>query len=105
VLPRGTVVVIDAFTLHRDPELHPQPAAFEPQRFAGGGPPQYSYLPFGGGAHRCLGAALAALELETFLAAVVARFELTASGPPETPVRRGPTLVPRRGASVRAVAL
>jgi cytochrome P450 len=101
-LPRGTVVAVDAFTLHGDPELHPDPAAFRPERFADGGPPQYSYLPFGGGAHRCLGAALASLELESFLSAVGRRLSLEPVGPPEKAVRRGPTLVPAGGATVIA---
>jgi cytochrome P450 len=102
VLPRETVVVIDAFSLHRDPALHPAPNSFRPDRFADGGPPTYSYLPFGGGAHRCLGAALALLELEVFLAAVSLRFTLSPVGPPEAAVRRGPTLVPAKGATVSA---
>jgi cytochrome P450 len=103
-LPPETTVVIDALTLHGDPELHPDPAAFRPERFADGGPPQYSYLPFGGGAHRCIGAALASLELEAFISAVATRFELSPVGSPEAPVRRGPTLVPKRGATVRVRA-
>jgi cytochrome P450 len=102
-LAAGTVVVADAFTLHRDPDLHPDPEAFRPERFADGGPPQYSYLPFGGGTHRCLGAALASLELESFLAGVCERFTLSPVGPPEAAVRRGPTLVPAKGAIVRAL--
>jgi cytochrome P450 len=101
LLPAETVVVVDAFSLHRDPALHPDPEAFRPERFANGGPPQYSYLPFGGGTHRCLGAALASLELEVFLAAVSERFVLLPTGPPEPSVRRGPTLVPAHGAPVR----
>ncbi len=96
MLPRDTVVVIDAFSLHRDRALHPQPDAFRPDRFANGGPPQYSYLPFGGGAHRCPGAALASLELEVFVAAVRSRFSLLPVGSPEAAVRRGPTLVPAK---------
>jgi cytochrome P450 family 135 len=102
LLPRETVVVVDAFTLHRDPELHADPETFRPDRFADGGPPPYSYLPFGGGAHRCLGAPLASLELEVFLSAVSERFVLSPVGPPEAGVRRGPTLVPAKGATVRA---
>ena len=97
-LPAGTVVLADAFTLHEDPELHAQPEAFRPERFLDGEPPPYSYLPFGGGAHRCLGAALAMLELA--LGAVTARFDLRPAGPPEAPVRRGVTLVPARGGRV-----
>ena len=102
VLPPGTVVVVDAWTLHRDPVLFPEPGAFRPERFGDGGPPSYAYLPFGGGAHRCLGAALATLELELALTMITERFELSPTGPPEPPVRRGPTLVPARGATVHA---
>jgi cytochrome P450 len=104
VLAPGTVVVVDALTLHHDPELHPDPEAFRPERFSDGGPPQYSYLPFGGGSHRCLGAALASLELEIFLEAISERFVLAPVGSPETPVRRGPTLVPAKGATVLPLA-
>jgi cytochrome P450 family 135 len=102
LVPSGTVIVVDAYSLHRDPSLHPDPDAFHPERFANGGPPQYSYLPFGGGAHRCIGAPLAVLELEAFLAAVSQRFELQPVRPPEREVRRGPTLVPAKGATVMA---
>lgn len=102
VLPAGTVVLVDAFTLHADPALHPEPEAFRPERFLDDGPPAYSYLPFGGGAHRCVGAALATLEMEIALGAIVERFDLEPAGPPERPRRRGPTLIPARGASVRA---
>jgi cytochrome P450 len=100
-LPAGSVVLIDAHSLHHDPELHPEPEEFRPERFLDGGPPSYSYLPFGGGAHRCVGAALATLELEIALEEILARFDLAPAGPPAGPVRRGPTLVPAGGAPVR----
>lgn len=100
-LPAGTVVLVDAYTLHRDPELHPQPGVFRPERFLDGGPPSYSYLPFGGGAHRCVGAALATLELEIAIEAITERFDLEPAGLPEKPLRRGPTHVPAGGAKVR----
>jgi cytochrome P450 family 135 len=101
-LPAGTVVLTDAHALHADPELWPDPASFRPERFIGGdGPASYSYLPFGGGAHRCLGAALATLELEIALEAMTRRFDLEPVGPPERPRRRGPTHVPANGATVR----
>lgn len=101
-LPAGTVVLADAHSIHHDPELWPDPASFRPERFLGGeGPAPYAYLPFGGGAHRCLGAALATLELEVALAAILRRFELEPVGKPERPRRRGPTLIPADGATVR----
>jgi cytochrome P450 len=103
LLPAGTVVLVDAYTLHMDPELHPEPRSFRPERFlTDEGPPPHSYLPFGGGAHRCLGAALATLELEIALEAIVERFDLEPVGPPERARRRGPTFVPAGGATVRA---
>jgi cytochrome P450 len=100
-LPAGAVVLADAFSVHEDPELYPDPHAFRPERFLDGGPDGYAFLPFGGGAHRCLGAALAQMELELALSSITRRFALTPAGPLDTPSRRGPTLVPARGARVR----
>jgi cytochrome P450 len=102
LLPDERVVLINAHALHHDPELWDEPEAFRPERFLDGQPAPYSYLPFGGGAHRCLGAALATLELETAIAGITARFDLEPVGPPERPTRRGVTFVPAGGAAVRA---
>jgi cytochrome P450 len=102
LLPEETVVLVDAYTLHHDPELWDEPEAFRPERFLDSQPEPYSYLPFGGGAHRCLGAALATLELETAIAGITERFDLEPVGPPERATRRGVTFVPAGGATVRA---
>jgi cytochrome P450 len=88
------VVLVDAYDLHRDPSLYPDPRAFRPERFLEDPPDGYAYLPFGGGAHRCLGSALATLELELALEAIATRFTLAPAGPPAKPVRRGVTLAP-----------
>lgn len=101
-LPAGTVVLVDAHSLHHDPELYPEPHAFRPERFLGEVPPGYAYLPFGGGAHRCVGAALASMELEAAIAGIAERFDLAPAGPPAKPVRRGPTHTPAGGAPVQA---
>lgn len=88
------LILLDAQGIHRDPQLYPQPEAFRPERFLDGQPDSYAYIPFGGGAHRCLGAALATLELELFLETIAQRFDLAPIGPPAQPVRRGVTLAP-----------
>ncbi len=94
-----TVIAVNAYGLHHDPELYPEPERMQPERFLGGGPDGYSFLPFGGGAHRCLGAPLALLEIKIALSAIVRRFELVAEDPTlARPERRGTTLVPSGGA-------
>ena len=101
-LDDDTVVLVDAFSLHEDPELHPDPHVFRPERFDSELEP-YSYLPFGGGAHRCVGSSLATLELEIAIEAITERFDLAPTGPPAEPTRRGPTHIPSGGAAVRVL--
>ena len=96
-----TAILVDAQGLHADPELFPDPGTFRPERFIEHQPDAYAYLPFGGGAHRCLGASLAMLELELFIEALVQRVELAPDGPPARPVRRGVTLAPGNRGRVR----
>ncbi len=101
VLSPEVAILVDAQGLHADPELFEDPEAFRPERFIERQPDAYAYLPFGGGAHRCLGAALAMLELELFIDGLVHRVELAPDGPPARPVRRGVTLAPGNGGRVR----
>jgi cytochrome P450 len=95
------LILVDAQGVHGDPQLYPQPHEFRPERFLGATPEAYAYLPFGGGAHRCLGAALATLELELFIETLVNHADLTAVGPPARPTRRGVTLAPKNQGRVR----
>jgi cytochrome P450 len=80
-LPAGTLLLYSPYVTHRLPELWPEPERFRPERwdarlpgFRGPGP--YEYLPFGGGAHRCLGAGFAVTELRAMLARLVQRTRL-----------------------------
>ncbi len=99
------LVLVDAQGIHADPEVYPEPEQFRPERFLGDQPDGYSYVPFGGGAHRCLGAALATMELELAIEAIVTRVRLAPVGPPAKPVRRGVTLAPGNEGRVRVVPL
>jgi len=100
-LEPGTLILVDTQGVHSDPELYPEPAEFRPERFLDHSPDGYSYIPFGGGAHRCLGASLAMLELETFIDVLTATVDLRPDGPPAKLVRRGITLAPGNGGRVR----
>jgi cytochrome P450 len=102
-LEAGTVVAPSIYLVHRRPELYPDPAAFRPERFLGPDPQggTYTWIPFGGGIRRCLGAAFAMLELRVVLAELGAAVDAAAADPaPERTARRGITLIPRRGAEV-----
>jgi cytochrome P450 len=101
ILPPGTVIILAGPFLHYDPEVYPDPTRFDPDRFLGKRPDPNSWIPFGGGIRRCLGAAFATMELQEVLRAVAARVDLAPERPAgERMRRRGVTLQPGRGARV-----
>jgi cytochrome P450 len=103
--PPGAVLIVSAHLVHHDPDVYPEPFAFRPERFlesAGGqGPGTYTWLPFGGGRRRCLGASFAMLEMKIVLRAVLeANLLLPVGNRPERPRRRSITISPSRGCEV-----
>ncbi len=105
-LPAGVHVVPCLYLAHRRPELWPEPTAFRPERHLGGAPDPYTWIPFGGGVRRCLGAAFATMEMREVLRAVVTRVDLQPVGREgERMRRRGVTLTPARGGRVVAQPL
>jgi cytochrome P450 len=70
-LPAGISVGINIVALHRRPDLYPDPGRFSPERFLERDYGPFEYLPFGGGARRCLGAAFAVYEMKLVLATVL----------------------------------
>jgi cytochrome P450 len=104
-LPAGARVAPSIHLVHRRPELYPDPAAFRPERWLGVRPNPYTYLPFGGGVRRCLGASFAETEMRAVLGAIVANVRLRPARPESERVgRRVITLVPARGAEIIATA-
>jgi cytochrome P450 len=102
-LPAGARVAPSIHLVHRRPDLYPDPAAFRPERWLGVRPNPYTYLPFGGGVRRCLGASFAETEMRAVLGAIVARVRLRPARPESERVgRRVITLVPARGAEIIA---
>jgi cytochrome P450 len=95
-------IIINGWGIHHDPAIYPEPEKLRPERFLEAKPDSYAFLAFGGGAHRCLGAALAQLEIKLVLGAIVSRFELEPVAPEiAPPTRRATALVPRGGGRVR----
>jgi cytochrome P450 len=102
-LPAGTIVAPSIYLVHRRPEIYPEPARFRPERFLGEGAQggTYTWIPFGGGVRRCLGAAFALMELRVVLAELGRALEAGAvTAAPEATRRRAITMVPARGAEV-----
>jgi cytochrome P450 len=99
--PPGVVLIACAYLVHHDPAVYPDPYAFRPERFLDQAPGTYTWIPFGGGRRRCLGASFALLESKLVLRAVLERYELRpADARPEKARRRGITLSPAGGAQV-----
>lgn len=86
------------YLTHQRPELYPEPKLFKPERFLERTFSPYEFLPFGGGARRCIGEALASFEMKLVIATMLSRYRLAlAERSPEYPVRRGVTFAPARG--------
>jgi cytochrome P450 len=97
--PTGACLVPSAYLIHHDPEIYPEPYAFRPQRFVDDPPGTYTWIPFGGGRRRCLGASFAMLEMKIMLRAVIDAGELRPTGHSvELARRRNITIKPARGA-------
>jgi cytochrome P450 len=99
--PPGVVLIASAALVHHDPEIYPEPHAFRPERFLDTKPGTYTWIPFGGGRRRCIGASFALLEMRIVLRAAAQRFTIATTGPPQRPRRRMITITPGDGARVR----
>jgi cytochrome P450 len=97
--PPGVSLVPNAYLMHHDPDIYPDPYAFVPERFLDEPPGTYTWIPFGGGRRRCLGASFAMLEMRIVLRSVLTACELRPSGDGiELARRRNITIRPGRGA-------
>jgi cytochrome P450 len=100
-LPAGVSAVPSVYLVHRNPEIYPDPEAFKPERFIDNPPGTYTWIPFGGGVRRCLGASFAQFEMAVVLKELVKRREIRPADPkPERVFRRAITETPRHNARV-----
>jgi cytochrome P450 len=95
----GTQLAASILLVQFDPQLYPpDPREFRPERFLEGAPEPYTWVPFGGGVRRCLGAAFATLEMKVVIRAILSRTRLRAPRAKGEKARfRGVTLLPSRG--------
>lgn len=100
LIPPGIEINPSIAAIHRRPDRYPQPGEFRPERFLGpDSPDTYTWLPFGGGVRRCLGASFATFEMKVVIRRVLERAQLESVGRrPEKAARKGVTFVPKRGA-------
>jgi hypothetical protein len=104
-IPAGRLVLYSAYVTGRLPELWPDPERFDPTRWAPGAPEPhpYAFVPFGGGYRRCIGFALATLELQVIATRLVQRVEWTLRQPDPKPTGTA-TLSPKGGVPIEITA-
>jgi cytochrome P450 len=99
--PPGVSLLASAYLIHHDPDIYPEPRALKPERFLDKAPGTYTWIPFGGGRRRCLGASFALQEMKIVMRAVLSRYAITPARPEAEPTgRRSITFSPSRGATV-----
>jgi cytochrome P450 family 110 len=104
-VPADTPVMGCIYLTHHRPDLYPEPDSFKPERFLDRQYSPYEFYPFGGGARRCIGMALAQQELKLVLVEVLRNCQLELTGKlPIAPVRRGVTLGPQGGIDAKVVS-
>jgi cytochrome P450 len=104
LLPAGTRVVPSIYLTNRNPRVYEQATEFRPERYLDGAPDTFSWIPFGGGIRRCIGASFAQLEMRLMLQTMLSELQPSVPGRRwrrgEWVRRRAITLVPAAGARV-----
>jgi cytochrome P450 len=102
-VPKGSLVYLIPFVIHRRPRLWPDPERFDPDRFASGheaARPRFAYIPFGGGPRGCIGNQFAMVEAQLIVAAVARRYRIELV--PGQNIRAEPLITLRPAPGIRA---
>ncbi|CAN9510190.1 unnamed protein product [Ophioblennius macclurei] len=89
VIPKDTVVGIPIYSMHRDPEIWPEPEKFKPERFCKENKDTidpYTYMPFGMGPRNCIGMRFALVSMKLAMATILQRFSFTVCKETEIPL-------------------
>ncbi|MCV7410137.1 cytochrome P450 [Mycobacterium florentinum] len=101
VIPRGYSIIVGIAQIHDNPDVFADPARFDPQRFIESKPSALSWIPFGGGTRRCVGAAFANMEMDVVLRTVLRHFTIETTNAPDEPWHcRGVAFTPKGGGRV-----
>jgi cytochrome P450 len=103
-VPSRTPVAVSIVALHHRRDVYPDPHVFDPARFLAAKPGTYTWIPFGGGIRRCLGATLAMAEQRVVIEAIARRTDLASSDARPEPARmRNVTMVPAGGCQIAVI--
>jgi cytochrome P450 len=102
-IARGMTVFMAPLILHRRAEYFEDPERFDPQRWTGEDPVPFSYVPFGGGARRCIGEEFARNEMRIVLEPLLRKFRFTFAGDSSVPISASVTLRPAGPVLMRAI--
>ncbi|XP_041893487.1 cytochrome P450 3A9-like [Corvus kubaryi] len=89
-IPKGVVVTIPPYVMHRDPEYWPNPEEFRPERFSKENKESidpYTYLPFGAGPRNCIGMRFALLSLKVAIASLLQHFTFQTCKETQIPIQ------------------
>ena len=101
MVPSGTLIVPHITLVHRRADLYPDPLEFRPQRFLDGRAGANSWIPFGGGPRRCIGAAFSLMEMRIVLQTMFRHARLRPTDRrAERVARHTVTIAPARGGIV-----
>jgi cytochrome P450 len=106
LVPKGSLVLMSQYVMHRDERYYPNPLRFDPERWteaARGQRPQFSYFPFGGGARRCIGESFAWMEGVLLVATLAQQWQMRLAPGQVVAVRPVITLRPKHGMKMRVI--
>jgi cytochrome P450 len=105
-LRAGVTVNVGIALVHASDALYPDPDRFDPDRMLGATLSPTTWLPFGGGSRRCLGAGFSLVEMRVVLREILRQAELcTTTAPGERQTPKHVTTVPHRGARIEVRAI
>ncbi|KAG5278582.1 hypothetical protein AALO_G00100530 [Alosa alosa] len=101
IIPKGAIVMVPTYALHRDPEIWTDPETFNPERFSKENKEsidQYTYMPFGLGPRNCIGMRFALISMKLAIVELLQRFTISTCAETEIPMELGITgfLGPKR---------